>query len=380
MEMVGSEAIRVLQLGSPNGLYGAERWILALAKNLGPSVTTWVGSINDGERGDVPLCVEAQHLGMATQVFDARPWVRAVAGLRKFVAANEVDIVHSHGYKTDFLAALACAGTQCKVVSTPHGWTEKPDWKLWVYELLDRKLFLKWVDVIAPLSEELYRSIIWSRGAKAKIRLIRNGVDTAEMETEIDVASELEALRNNKRFVIGYVGRLVEGKGLDILLTAVAKYGEPHWTIAIIGEGPERERLEDTAGELGIAERVMFFGFREDRLKFLRGFDVFVLPSRSEGIPRCLMEAMTLGVPVIASDIPGCRQLVDGVSTGLLFPPGEPAALSRAIQRFGNDHSFREACSMNGKRLIKERFSAGRMAGEYLTLYRELRQRGGLSH
>ncbi len=106
--------------------------------------------------------------------------------------------------------------------------------------------------------------------------------------------------------MVGYIGRLIPAKGLVALLDAFALLDLPSKKLAIVGEGPQREELEAYAAAKGLRECVSFFGFRSDRLAFLKGFDVFVLPSRSEGIPRCLMEAMAASVAVLASDIPGC--------------------------------------------------------------------------
>src|SRR5208283_5826212 len=112
-----------------------------------------------------------------------------------------------------------------------------------------------------------------------------------------EVARELIQFRNEGIFIIGYIGQLIPRKGLDVLLDAVSRLSFENWRLAIIGEGESRLSLENQAKDLKISDKVCFFGFREDRIAFLRGFDVFVLPSRSEGIPRSVMEAMATGVP-----------------------------------------------------------------------------------
>ena len=109
-----------------------------------------------------------------------------------------------------------------------------------------------------------------------------------------------------------------------------------------------------------------------DRLAFLKGFDVFVLPSRSEGIPRGMMESMAAEVPIIATDIPGCRNLIDGVNTGLLFPVDDSEALGDRIKKLSHAEDLRKAISQNGKAFLKEYFSASRMAREYEKLYCKL--------
>ena len=123
---------------------------------------------------------------------------------------------------------------------------------------------------------------------------------------------------------------------------------------------------------LNINDKVIFCGFKPDRLSFLKGFDVFVLPSRSEGTPRCLMEAMSAGIPVVASDIPGCRNLVDGKTTGLLFPPNNPKRLADSIKQLCSDTELRGKICHEGRAFIQNNFSATRMAQQYEYLFIDL--------
>ncbi|MGD0401079.1 MAG: glycosyltransferase [Syntrophobacteraceae bacterium] len=363
--------IRVLQLGSPTGLYGAERWILALIKHLDTEkVESLVAVIRDDPSLDAPLCREAEKLGFRSHVIEAKGRVNlsAVQQLRKYIQQNRIHILHTHGYKTDLIGLLSTRGTGCRIVSTPHGWSKQADFKLMCYEMLDRCAF-PFFDSITPLSEELFKrlkAIPWLNG---KLRLIRNAVDTAEIENVKEVASELIQFRNEGNFVIGYMGQLIPRKGLDILLGAVSRLGFEKWRLAIIGEGESRASLKKQAKELKINDKVCFFGFRQDRIAFLRGFDVFVLPSRLEGIPRCLMEAMAAGIAVIASDIPGCRDLIAHGQTGLLFPVDADQILADRIETIASDEMIRNSLKQRGYELIESRFSAERMASEYTELY-----------
>ena len=139
-----NKPIKVLQLGSPTGMYGAERWILALIKHLDPQkVTSIVGVIKDDDNQDAPLCQEAEKLGFRTQFFEAHGKINfsVIKQLREFIRQEKLDILHTHFYKTDIIGLLATRGTTCKIISTPHGWTESPDFKLRLYEAIDRMVF-----------------------------------------------------------------------------------------------------------------------------------------------------------------------------------------------------------------------------------------------
>lgn len=363
--------IKVLHLGSPSGLYGAERWILSLIKYLDPNrIESSIGVINDGDYVEIPLCAEAERLNIPTCIVKARGRFNlyAVTKLREYIKTNDIDIVHTHFYKTDLIGFLAAIGTRCKVISTPHGWASKPSLRLGAYQRISRLVF-PFLDAVVPLSEGILSPLQRIPLMKLKLHLIKNGVDIGEVEDQVKIADEMLALRNDGNFILGYIGRLTSGKGLDVLLHTIACNSEPHWHVALIGEGEQASELSSMAEELGIADRIHFYGFRPDRLAFLKGFDVFVLPSRSEGIPRCLMESMAAEVPIIATDIPGCRNLIDGERTGLLFPVDDVQALGDCIKKMSRTENLRNAFKKNAKTFLKEHYSASRMAREYEELY-----------
>lgn len=364
---------RVMQLGNPTGLYGAERWILALVRHLDSNdVESIVGIIRDDPTLNAPLAREAQAFGVKAHVFEAPGKVNlaAVSQVREFILANDVHVLHTHGYKTDLIGLLATRRTPCRLVSTPHGWSVHAGWKLRLYEGLDRAIF-PFFDAVVPLSETMFEELNRLRGVRRHLKLIRNGVDLAEVDATGALAAEASRWKAENRFVVGYIGQLIPRKGLDVLLEAFARLAEPRKMLAIVGEGPQRAELEALVGRLGLQEQVAFLGFREDRLALLKGFDVFVLPSRLEGIPRCLMESMAARVAVIASDIPGCRDLVEHGKTGLLFPVDDAGALLEAITQCVAP-AVRERLGRCGRELILERYSAAAMARQYLLLYRQL--------
>jgi glycosyltransferase involved in cell wall biosynthesis len=188
----------------------------------------------------------------------------------------------------------------------------------------------------------------------------------------LSVAAELLALRASGKYILGYVGRLDAGKDIETLLRAMAGNQHPDWHAVLVGAGDHGSVLRALVAELGIEDRVTFTGYREDRMAFLKGFDVFVMPSRSEGIPRCLMEAMAAGIPIVASDIPGCRNLVDGSTTGLLFPVGDERALRDRVVELSESPDRRAAIVDVARRFIETKFSCVRMANEYESLYENL--------
>jgi glycosyltransferase involved in cell wall biosynthesis len=371
---MNAQPIRVLQLGSPTGLYGAERWILALVKHLSAAdIESFVATIQDAP-GDVPpLCRQAAALGLRTATFDAhgRLSLAAVRLINAFIRANRISILHTHGYKTDLLGWAGARGTRCRVISTPHGWSTQAGIKLKLYEALDRLGFVL-MDAVVPLSADLYAELRGLPVRRGKLHLIENGVDLAELDTPAAPAAELTPWKESGCTIIGYIGQLIPRKGLDTLIRAFSALSGAKLRLCIVGEGPQRPELESLAARLGETQRVHFLGYRADRIALLKGFDAFVLPSALEGTPRSLLEAMAAGVPVIGSDIPGCRTLIEPGRTGLLFHFGDATGLAQALRRLLAETNERAARVEAAKDLVRTRFSAEQMAVRYAALYRQV--------
>ena len=366
--------VRVLHLGSPTGLYGAERWILALVKHLPPDrVESWVGVIKDSPELEAPLCAQAARLGLKTCVFEApgKLSLAAIGALRRFVRDHAIDVLHSHGYKTDIIGRLAVRGTGCASIATPHGWSTQAGLRLKLYEALDRVCFL-FMDAVVPLSADILAGLRRVPGLNGKLQLIPNGVDLAETEARAEPPAPLAAWRAEGATIFGYIGQLIARKRIDTLIEAFHRAELPHKRLCIVGEGPARAELEALAARLGESERILFTGYREDRIAFLRAFDLLVLPSELEGLPRCLMEAMGAGVPVIASDIAGCRDLIEDGLTGRLFAPADAASLARCMQELAGDPALRARLAATARRRVRERHSAEAMARSYGRLYEGL--------
>jgi len=365
--------MRVLHMGSPAGLYGAERWILALIRHLPTeSVESIVGVIEDAPRHtEADLCRYAAKIGFETVQFRShgKLSLSAIGQIRRFVRENKIDILHTHGYKTDIIGLLATRGTECMNLSTPHGWSVDAGIRLQVYEFLDRVSF-SFMDVVAPLSPDLRDGLLSLPKLASKIRFIPNGVDLNEIDEVLKNTGDKKAGKD--RFTVGYIGQLIVRKGVDTLIQAFQQLQVDRKELLIIGEGPQRNDLESYAANTDCNDQIQFLGFREDRIELLKSIDVFVLPSSLEGIPRCLMEAMGAGIPVIASNIPGCTELVRNNVTGILFDVGDVNQLAEALETIANDEGVRTKLACNGQELIRERYSATSMAESYSSLYRHL--------
>ena len=368
--------VRVLQLGSPNGMFGAERWILALARHLPrDAVSTVVGVIQDvAGAPEAPLLGAARALGLETASLDAPGRINpaAVRALRSLLRERRIDVLHTHFYKSTIVGALAVRGTDCRLLATPHGWNTDAGLMLQAYEWAERAAFA-WADAVSPLSPELDRGLRRLPWVRPRLVPIPNGVDLDEVGASTVIAAPLVEAREAGEFVVGYLGQLIERKRVDVLIDAFAALPGGRSRLVVVGDGDQRERLQAQARSLGLEARVHFTGFRDDRLEWLRGFHALVLPSTLEGIPRCLMEAMAAGVPVVATDIPGTRELVEDGRSGLLVPVADAPRLAAALASLRDDPVRARGLSQAGLRRVHEHFSARAMAVRYRALFDALR-------
>lgn len=362
--------IHVLHLIGSTGLYGAERWILALLRALdSDNIQSTLINLVDNENEVSEVVVAARRRGLTAMDFYTGGRFNPFSAVRmaRWAREQNVRIIHGHGFKSDFFGLLAGRLAGCAVMTTPHGWSVEKNRKLQMYEKLDR-VFFRFMDMVCPLSSGLAAGLKASVAA-TKLKLVLNGVDIDEV-----LAALSTDRKQTENFVVGYIGRLVKLKNLETLLASfhMLSANKPNARLMIVGDGPERENLENQAQQLGIGERVEFLGFRDDAVAFLKEFDVFVLPSLSEGIPRCIMEAMAASIPVVASDIPGNRNLVSNGETGLLFTVGDSRELTEKITYMMDRPAAAGEMARCGNREVEAEYSNRRMAQDYTALYHEL--------
>jgi glycosyltransferase involved in cell wall biosynthesis len=224
-------------------------------------------------------------------------------------------------------------------------------------------------DRFVALTETVERELIEAGVPGERIVRIPNGIDP-----EHEASRTGDEPHRPARVV--FVGRLHEQKAVDILLRAAALIGRQRpqrdLRVDLVGDGPLGNELTALARELGIAEIVGFHGDRDDVTSFLRAADVFVLPSRAEGISNALLEAMAFGLPVVASAVPGNTDVIEHEENGLLVEVDDPVALAAAILRVLDEADLRERLGRRARRTVETTYSIDLVARRYIALYGEL--------
>jgi glycosyltransferase involved in cell wall biosynthesis len=363
--------IKVMQFICPTGFYGAERWILALAKHLDPQqVLCDLAVSSEPTNQDLELTRQYKQLNLKTHEIPMRGKfdLSALSKLVKVLRDQEFDLIHTHGYKSDIIGLLAARKAGIPCVITPHGFSTHMDLKLRIFSWLGGRALRRATRVV-PLSTQLMKDCKELGVPDNKMLYIQNGVDLSEVEAQEKPTREANAPKR-----VGFVGQLISRKNVfDLLAVFDALHAKhPATRLVILGDGDQRAELEAHAQTLPSKDSIEFLGFRNDRLELLKSFDLFAMTSTLEGIPRCLMEATAAEIPVAAYNIAGIDQLITHESTGLLAPLGDKQQLLQHWETMLFETEKARELATAAKKFVYENYSAQRMATEYTDLFKEL--------
>lgn len=292
-------------------------------------------------------------------LFDLSAWIKIIRLLKKW--KPRAVVTHLWFANTIGRIAARMAGVPI-IVSFEHNIYDNIKSRR---QFLADRMFARLSRHIIAVSDAVRDSLVEHGIFPEKIIVLRNGIKL-ERYRNISRKKAREKLGiQNGEFIFLFIGRLTRQKGADILIQALA--GLKEGRIFIVGDGEERGRLEKLAEDLGMAPRISFLGSRSDVPEILAASDCFILPSRWEGLGIVVMEAMTSGLPVIASGVDGIKEIVADGETGILVKPGDIQALGRAIQSMAKDLPLRRKLSENSIRRSSE-FSIERHVDKLLEI------------
>jgi glycosyltransferase involved in cell wall biosynthesis len=357
------------------GIYGAEVMLLNLMEEQQKiGLIPILGNICSLDVDKSPLEIEAHKRGLKViQISLTRGYT--ITGSQKImrIARNEkIDLFHSHGYKGDIL--LGCIPRKFReipIVRTLHGWTStKKISKIWLYELLDR-FCMRNLDAIIQVYEDSYFSRRANIPKGSNSFVIENGIPRLNFNGVSNLQKDFEsnAFFENA-FIVGGIGRLSKEKGFNYLIEAMSHLLNHYdYRLVIIGEGNQKSQLEKLINQKGLINRVHLYGYRQNAFKYLPLFDVFVLPSLTEGLPIILLEAMQAETPIVATRVGGVPEVLGNGQNGVLVEPGNPVALTKAILNLRNNQGVTREKARKAKEVALAKYSSARMAGDYLQVY-----------
>ena len=360
--------MRVLQLISSAGYYGAENMLVTLADELTRAgCATTVGAFQTGAEPEILL--RARERNLATQAFacHGRVDISLPGRLSEFLRNERIDVLHTHGYKANLYGRFT--GHSAAQLATCHNWAVRTG-SLGFYSVLDR-LALRRVPAVVAVSDGVAARLAEFGMRAPRVRVIPNGVDLRRFS---QAAPALRHELNLDRCrVIGTVTRLTPRKGLDILLDAFLAIAslQPGVALVVVGAGPLDAELKAQVSALGLTGRVYFTGARSDMPEVYASFDVFVLPSLDEGMPMSVLEAISSGIPVVATSVGAIPELAGGAK-GWLVAPGEAQPLASALGEALQNRQEAQQRAGRAREHVEAHYSAQAMARAYLELYESL--------
>jgi len=361
---------------SSGAILGAEQVVLELLKNcpdFGVDASLLV--IRDPADSQTELYKAADKSGLSVIELECGgiPSRSVLKKLREICESNRIDVVHCHGYKEDILVWLA--GIRIPKVATNHLW-KRTNFKLWIYSLLDAVSLRSFQHVIA-VSSQIQRDMGKLGIPDSKMSVILNGIDVesiSELCLEDERASLGEGIEENT-ILVASLSSLTPEKGIDVLLNAISRiHRMPEvsgvsFKVLVIGDGPERKRLETMIHDLCLEQCVVVLGHRSDARKLLKMVDIFVLPSRNEGLPIALLEAMAAKCAVVMTDVGEVKAVITQPEYGALVQPDDAEALALGVASYLTNTERLETCKQRGLERVKNKFSAQEMTRQYCEIY-----------
>ncbi len=365
--------MKILHVIDSAGIYGAEIMLLNLMSEqirlgIQPILlgieSEFAVSPSDIVREAVIRGMQVIRMGMKTG-YNKNDGNRIVS----CATENNIDLIHSHGYKSDILLGfMQKSSRKIPIISTVHGWISvRMLTRIWVYNYLD-KLALRRLDAIVYVNPKAKNVV------KHKYPFyIENGIPEYDFSRKNNVDPFL-IKQVSSQFIVGVISRLSEEKGIIYLLQAVRMLLENKYDIklVIIGDGRLRTEYERFITINQLEQHIKILGYKEEAYLYLPYFDVFVLPSLTEGLPITVLEAMQASVPIIATDVGAVSFVLENGKYGTLVKPGDSILLANAIKENINSHQQSLIVAEQARKHALEKYSSMQMAVKYTEIYNKV--------
>lgn len=357
---------KVLHIINGLDVGGAEILLLEICKRL--------------HQTEFEMHVCALKSGQLEERFDENQIPLTIAGQRKYSFGSLVrlrrllrnfkpSIIHTHLFHAGILGRLLVSKDSSKIVSTEHNTTDLIE-RGFLWRFLNRLTFEK-NDLCIAVSQSVRDLIIQKTKLNpSRVKVIWPGIDLDRFASE-SVSRSIKL--NGHPPIIGTIARLSHEKGIDILIKSFQQVHReyPHAMLHIVGTGSEAGFLQRLAEDMGLKKQIVWHGYQRDVRPLLRSFDCYVQPSRNESFGITILEAMASRVPVIASRVGGVSEIIKDGSSGLLVPPENDVALSRAILRVLKNPTEMKSLTLSAYAEL-EKHNMNSVAQQYAEEYRQM--------
>ncbi len=339
---------------------GAQKYVLALAKHF-------KGAIAAGDEAR-KLFDDAKAAGIEVYPFrhlkrSIHPWhdFGAIWEIRRLVKTLRPDIVHLNSTKAGILGSFACIGLKCKVIFTAHGFRflEPLPFASKMFYLALEKVASSYRDFIIAVSDADKKAALENNLiSENKIQTIHNGIEQIQFYDKDTAKTELGIPKHKK--VIGVIANNYPTKGVDLLEKAIKTNPLEGTIVAVIGQGFETKKSDD---------HIIYLGYKKNAAQYLKTFDILALPSRKEGMPFVLLEAMQAGLPILATNVGGVAEALG--DAGVLIQAEDPGALAQGIESLIKNDDRRDLLSEKAQERSKL-FTEEKMLKETEKIYRKI--------
>ncbi len=366
---------------------GVRRYVTYLLQHQSSTWQTEVAcpATRQGNFGDVAFVNEVKQLGVPVHNVHMRRtlgWSDTVAlrELQQVIQHGQYDLIHTHSSKAGFLGRLSAHSCGVPVIHTPNGlyYLGQRGFKRWLYRTLEQ-LAGRWTTQLIAVSHGECEVIARDRLVPPELLcVIENGVDVHEILHEAALPAGRELCNrygfNERKPIIGSAGRLVPQKDPLTFVRAAARL-RAQWPDALFvwcGDGELRGEMERLAAQLHVP--LLLTGHQENSAAIMQAFHMFVLPSLYEGLPFSLLEAMALGIPIVATDIIGIREVLGQEPAGWLAMPQDDAALAFALAQAWSQPAEAQHRAQAARQRVETHYSVERMIEQHLALYERILQ------
>jgi len=362
--------LTILHLLAPAPVGGLETVVATLAaaqRRAGHTVIVAPTLSGPSDGWNFTASLEHAGVDLVPLIVPRRGYLRERSLIRGLCRSRSVSVVHTHGYRSDLVGGHAGRESKVPIVTTVHGFTGG-GLKNRAYEALQRFAFRRFDAVVAvsqPQADQLRAGGVSDR----RLHIIPNAL--APHSAPLDRAAARAALQlPAEGLLAGWVGRVSREKGVDVFIDALSSIGDRVIQGVILGDGPERA-AEQARAEALAPSRFLWLGAVPDAARYFPAFDMFVLSSRTEGLPMVLLEAMAASVPIVTTNVGGIPDLLSP-GEGVLVPPEDPKALASAMRAALDDRAATSARANAAKLRQHAEFDVGPWSDRYEALYRHL--------
>lgn len=366
--------MNILHLRASNFYGGAERQIhLHALQAQGPEFKVAIASFSENAK-EPDFLGTTRNDGIKTHLFNVRNAYdpSAILTLRRYLRENDIRILCTHDYRSNLISYLATRRTKCRWIAFSRGYT-RDSLRVRIYGLMDR-VYIRFADHIVTVSHAQKRKLSRLLIPGRKISAIHDAVDVDRLcrANKADLRSKFDFPPEAIICISG--GRFSREKGQIYLVRATAKAIQRNNLLRFVlfGDGPDLENTRSAVVRFGLESRVLCPGFEKNLFSYLKSADILINPSLSEGLPNIVLEAMALGIPVLATAVGGVPEIISHAQNGYLVPPKSPRALSDGILFMASNKDKVSEFARAAREMVETQFTFENQNRKLTELYRNL--------